>query len=154
MKTIRVKSGEVLRVNESYANFMPRNCPVVEKTADGMVVGTCEFYLKDGMTCPRHGQVKYVDEIGKRVVVLPIQAYGEVWKIRMDENNLALYDIILEDGTPYVARDFELNFNAEKQHKFGSSGGVRKVGCEDSEGLLHVHNEDETCDVCKNLDKQ
>lgn len=33
-------------------------CPVNEQTADGDVVGRCDFYLPDGKTCPRHGNVE------------------------------------------------------------------------------------------------
>ncbi len=35
----------------------PHNCPINEQTADGAIVGRCWFYLKDGKTCPRHGDV-------------------------------------------------------------------------------------------------
>ena len=34
-----------------------KNCPVMEKTADGVPVGRCWFYMKDGKTCPRHGDI-------------------------------------------------------------------------------------------------
>ena len=33
------------------------NCPINEMTADGIRVGRCWFYLPDGKTCPRHGDV-------------------------------------------------------------------------------------------------
>lgn len=33
------------------------NCPINERTADGDLVGRCWFYLSDGKTCPRHGDV-------------------------------------------------------------------------------------------------
>ena len=33
------------------------NCPINETTADGVPVGRCWFHLKDGKTCPRHGDV-------------------------------------------------------------------------------------------------
>lgn len=33
------------------------NCPINEQTADGTIVGQCCYYLKDGKTCPRHGDV-------------------------------------------------------------------------------------------------
>ena len=32
-------------------------CPINEVTGDGHVVGRCDFYLPDGATCPRHGDV-------------------------------------------------------------------------------------------------
>lgn len=34
-----------------------RHCPIRERTADGVAVGRCWFYLPDGRTCPRHGDV-------------------------------------------------------------------------------------------------
>lgn len=34
-----------------------KNCPVIETTADGDRVGRCWFYMEDGKTCPRHGDV-------------------------------------------------------------------------------------------------
>jgi hypothetical protein len=33
------------------------NCPINEQTGDGIPVGKCDFYLKDGIECPRHGDV-------------------------------------------------------------------------------------------------
>lgn len=33
------------------------NCPINEQTGDGVAVGRCWFYLPDGVTCPRHGNV-------------------------------------------------------------------------------------------------
>lgn len=33
------------------------NCPIHEQTGDGKGVGRCWFYLPDGKTCPRHGDV-------------------------------------------------------------------------------------------------
>ena len=32
-------------------------CPIIESTADGDLVGRCWFYLYDGKTCERHGDV-------------------------------------------------------------------------------------------------
>lgn len=37
--------------------MFPSNCPIREFTADGVNVGRCWCYLKDGHTCPRHGDV-------------------------------------------------------------------------------------------------
>jgi hypothetical protein len=37
------------------------NCPINEQTADGVPVGRCWYYLKDGKTCPCHGDVE--DEV-------------------------------------------------------------------------------------------
>jgi hypothetical protein len=34
----------------------PNNCPVNEKTADGVSVGRCWFHCPEGV-CPRHGDV-------------------------------------------------------------------------------------------------
>ena len=47
-----------LRINRTYRTLFPRNCPVIEQTADGVLVGTCTFYLPDGHTCPRHGDIR------------------------------------------------------------------------------------------------
>lgn len=33
------------------------NCPVLERTGDGRMAGRCTFYLPDGRTCPRHGDI-------------------------------------------------------------------------------------------------
>lgn len=46
------------KINLRYEREFPRNCPVLEYTADWHCVGTCTFYLPDGKTCPRHGVVK------------------------------------------------------------------------------------------------
>lgn len=42
----------------SFARLMPKNCAVIERTADGVSCGPCCFYLENGTTCPRHGKVK------------------------------------------------------------------------------------------------
>ena len=33
------------------------NCPIRERTGDGVPDGRCWFHLPDGKTCPRHGDV-------------------------------------------------------------------------------------------------
>jgi hypothetical protein len=43
-----------MRINQSYQKLFPNNCPVIETTGDGVEVGTCTYYLKDGK-CLRHG---------------------------------------------------------------------------------------------------
>ena len=53
-----------LRINKNYAKTFPKNCPIIEQTADGVEVGVCTFYLPDGKTCPRHGVVKEVVRLG------------------------------------------------------------------------------------------
>jgi len=35
-----------------------RNCPVRERTADGVSVGRCWFYTGESGVCPRHGDVR------------------------------------------------------------------------------------------------
>lgn len=44
------------------------NCPINEQTGDGHACGRCCFYLPDGVTCPRHGdvsvEVKHFDATG------------------------------------------------------------------------------------------
>lgn len=47
-----------LEVSPAMAAQHPNNCAVIERTADGVNVGACWFYLTDGITCPRHGVVK------------------------------------------------------------------------------------------------
>jgi hypothetical protein len=44
-----------MRINKSYQAMFPNNCPVIEVTGDGVEVGTCTYYMKDGV-CPRHGK--------------------------------------------------------------------------------------------------
>ena len=48
--------------------FCSNNCPIRERTADGVSVGRCWFWLGDDETCPRHGdvseQVKKFKETG------------------------------------------------------------------------------------------
>lgn len=52
------------KILTEYEKINPFNCPVNEQTADGDYVGACEFYLKDGITCPRHGVVKDKKDFG------------------------------------------------------------------------------------------
>jgi hypothetical protein len=52
------------KILTEYEKINPFNCPVDEQTADGEYVGACAFYLKDGITCPRHGVVKDKKEFG------------------------------------------------------------------------------------------
>jgi hypothetical protein len=40
------------------------NCPINERTGDGILVGRCWFSLKDG-SCPRHGNVTKAVEVYK-----------------------------------------------------------------------------------------
>ena len=47
-----------LEYSKTYAAIMPNNCAVIERTANGVSVGVCTFYLENGTTCPRHGKVK------------------------------------------------------------------------------------------------
>jgi hypothetical protein len=47
-----------LEINRPYSETFQNNCAVIERTGDGVSVGTCTHYLKDGTTCPRHGVVK------------------------------------------------------------------------------------------------
>lgn len=54
-------------VNEKINNIS--NCPVMEQTGDGTLVGRCWFFLPDGKTCPRHGDLKQLDIINKQVNV-------------------------------------------------------------------------------------
>lgn len=56
---------------------LPNNCPVRERTADGVNVGRCCFHLPDGKTCSRHGNVEAA-----------ITLYRESGKLT-DENDLS-----------------------------------------------------------------
>jgi hypothetical protein len=47
-----------LEISESHEKWHPRNCPVIERTGDGVSVGACEFYLNENTTCPRHGKIR------------------------------------------------------------------------------------------------
>lgn len=49
------------------------NCPINEQTADGVTVGRCYFYLEDGNTCPRHGDVSLEVERFDRDGVLTLE---------------------------------------------------------------------------------
>lgn len=46
-----------MRINQSFKEQFPNNCPLIEIDGDGNEVGTCTFYLKDGV-CPRHGALQ------------------------------------------------------------------------------------------------
>ena len=41
----------------NHSDLWDKNCPINEQTGDGRVCGRCYFYLPDGETCPRHGDV-------------------------------------------------------------------------------------------------
>lgn len=47
-----------LEISKSYAKLFPNNCAVIERTADGLSVGPCAYYLRKDRNCPRHGTVK------------------------------------------------------------------------------------------------
>lgn len=42
------------------------NCPINERSADGQPLGRCWFFLPDGKTCPRHGDVTQAVETYKK----------------------------------------------------------------------------------------
>lgn len=46
------------------ADQFPNNCPIIERTGDGVAVGRCWFHCRDGV-CPRHG------DVGKYLAKLP-----------------------------------------------------------------------------------
>ena len=43
-----------------------RNCPILEVTGDGVPCGRCWYYLYDGKTCPRHGDVSEAVKLFKQ----------------------------------------------------------------------------------------
>jgi len=49
------------RINWSHFKLHPRNCPVIEETADGVACGTCTFFMKEEHVCPRHGKIIELD---------------------------------------------------------------------------------------------
>ena len=49
------------------SNWMPNNCPVITRTADGVNVGRCWYYMKDTKTCPTHGLVIDEEEMADRL---------------------------------------------------------------------------------------
>lgn len=49
------------------------NCPINERTADGICVGRCWFYLKDGKTCPRHGDVSQAVDLFNKTGKLTLE---------------------------------------------------------------------------------
>ncbi len=44
-------------MNQPQKSFL-RNCPILERTADGRAVGRCWFYVDDNGCCERHGNVR------------------------------------------------------------------------------------------------
>jgi hypothetical protein len=46
------------------------HCPILEQTGDGIPCGRCWFFLKDGKTCPRHGDVSAEVEIYQEKTML------------------------------------------------------------------------------------
>jgi hypothetical protein len=47
-----------VEINQAFAALHPNNCAVIERTGDGVSVGACTHYLRNGTDCPRHGRVK------------------------------------------------------------------------------------------------
>lgn len=43
-----------MKISYPCSKLYPNNCPVLEYTADGQMVGACMFGLTEGI-CPRHG---------------------------------------------------------------------------------------------------
>jgi len=74
-----------------YEKMHPFNCPVSEVTRDGIYVGSCEFYLKDGMTCPRHGIVKEKGEFGAPYSVAEARLVAEDPKLKKYFKNIILW---------------------------------------------------------------
>lgn len=49
------------------------NCPINEQTGDGRTVGRCWFYLHDGKTCERHGDVSEAAKVYRRSGMLTLE---------------------------------------------------------------------------------
>jgi hypothetical protein len=58
LNTVQYEYLKCFEVSEGYARQNPNNCPVRERTADGVSVGPCCFFLQDGVQCPRHGVIR------------------------------------------------------------------------------------------------
>ena len=52
----------VFRRNQKLVPLSLHNCAVREFTADGVSVGRCMHYVGPEMKCPRHGDVREVQE--------------------------------------------------------------------------------------------
>ena len=52
---------------------MKSNCPILEQTGDGTTCGRCFFFLEDGKTCPRHGDVSIEVDIYKETGKLTLE---------------------------------------------------------------------------------
>lgn len=55
---IEKKYAAGVEYSQGSDKMFPNNCAIIERTADGVSVGPCTFYLENGTTCPRHGKVK------------------------------------------------------------------------------------------------
>jgi hypothetical protein len=44
-------------MDRQYIRIWSRNCPIRERTGDGISVGRCWFYVGEALICPRHGDV-------------------------------------------------------------------------------------------------
>ena len=51
-----------------------KNCPILEVTGDNVPCGRCWFYLPDGKTCPRHGDVSAAVELYKKTSKLTLES--------------------------------------------------------------------------------
>lgn len=49
------------------------NCPINEQTGDGRTVGRCWFYLHDGKTCERHGDVSEAAKVYRMSGMLTLE---------------------------------------------------------------------------------
>jgi len=61
----RLKSGVSDKTNKKIENKIS-NCPINEQTGDGIAVGRCWLFLKDGKICSRHGDVSKAIEYYKK----------------------------------------------------------------------------------------
>lgn len=49
------------KINWSHFKSFPKNCPVIEETADGVSCGVCTFYIGTEKVCPRHGKIVEIE---------------------------------------------------------------------------------------------
>jgi hypothetical protein len=52
-----VPAPKKTRINKSFHEAVPNNCPLIELDGDGKEVGTCTYSSPNGI-CPRHGNWK------------------------------------------------------------------------------------------------
>ena len=86
-----------MRINKSYHEQFPNNCPLIETDGGGRSVGVCTYYAPEGI-CPRHGYWKYsVNPLyivagsytqAKNIARLDFQMFPQQWRYVDDIDKL------------------------------------------------------------------